>query len=177
MKPLSFLSIPLTILLLMLSTSAHSAGRDYGGWQPSRGWTVSTSQSPMDSCLRYCDAISRQARHRGVPESLVVAVITQESGFNALAVSPKGAKGLMQLMDINSKGINPFDVEDNLSRGIALLSRLIQKYDDFPLALAAYNAGEGNVKKYGGIPPFKETERYVERVMTHYEKLRKEYSQ
>ena len=112
-----------------------------------------------------------------MPESLVVAVITQESGFNALAVSPKGAKGLMQLMDINSKGINPFDVEDNLSRGIALLSRLIKKYDDLPLALAAYNAGEGNVKKYGGIPPFKETERYVNRVMTHYEKLKKEYSQ
>ncbi|MFA0249468.1 lytic transglycosylase domain-containing protein [Vibrio sp. 10N.261.45.A4] len=164
-------------LLLFFSAQSHCAGRDYGGWQPSRGWTVSNSGSLMASCLRYCDAISKQARHSGVPEPLVVAVITQESGFNALAVSPKGAKGLMQLMDINSKGINPFDVEDNLSRGIALLSRLIKKYDDLPLALAAYNAGEGNVKKYGGIPPFKETEHYVNRVMTHYEKLRKEYSQ
>ncbi len=107
-----------------------------------------------------------------MPPELVIAVITQESRFEARAQSPKGAKGLMQLMDMNSVGIDPFDVDSNVGRGTALLARLLNQYDDVRLALAAYNAGEGNVRKYGGIPPFKETQHYVSRVVAHYEQLK-----
>lgn len=105
-----------------------------------------------------------------MPEKLIVAIIYYESHFNPKAVSSSGAKGLMQLMDFNSKGINPFDPNANIQAGTALMARLLKKYNSIELALAAYNAGEGNVAKYNGVPPFPETQRYIQNVLRHYKR-------
>lgn len=111
--------------------------------------------------------ISKYAEKYQISEALVKALIRVESGFNPRAVSPKGAKGLMQLMPVHtvSKGADPFDAESNVNIGMGYLSRLLDKYGDLRLALAAYNAGEKAVDKYGGIPPYKETQRYVAKIM------------
>ncbi len=114
----------------------------------------------------------KYARINKVPSALVNAVIEAESSFNPAAVSPKGAQGLMQLMPATARSLNvsdPFMPEENIRGGVALLRRLLGKYDgDYKKALAAYNAGEGAVAKYGGIPPYKETREYVKKVINAY---------
>ncbi|EKP2071104.1 lytic transglycosylase domain-containing protein [Salmonella enterica] len=111
--------------------------------------------------------ISKYAENYQISEALVMALINVESSFNPHAVSKKGAKGLMQLMPVHtaSKGADPFDAETNVNIGMGYLSRLLDKYGDIRLALAAYNAGEKAVDKYGGIPPYKETQLYVAKIM------------
>ncbi|WP_097764837.1 lytic transglycosylase domain-containing protein [Escherichia coli] len=111
--------------------------------------------------------IKKYADQYGVSEVLIRALIQVESSFNPKAESPVGAKGLMQLMPVHTvkQGIDPYDPDQNVKTGMAYLSRLLAKYNDLELALAAYNAGEGNVDKYGGIPPFKETQIYVKKIM------------
>ena len=103
-----------------------------------------------------------------VDPNLVMAIIQVESSFNSNALSPKGAQGLMQLMPETALkyGANDaFNIEQNIDAGIHLISDLLQKYDgDIKLVLAAYNAGEGAVKKYNGIPPYKETIEYIKRI-------------
>lgn len=138
-----------------------------------QGWKSTYTRAAFQGCPSYCDSITRYSLLYGVPEKLVISVIRHESNFNPQAISHKGAKGLMQLMDINRKAaqINPFDPEQNIKTGIELLARLIKKYGNMELALAAYNAGEGNVDKYRGIPPFKETQRYIAKVMQTYSHL------
>ncbi len=104
----------------------------------------------------------------GVDEKLIVAVIRAESGFRSDAVSHKGAVGLMQLMPDTAryyKVRNRYDVDENLKGGISFLKHLLKKYIHLPLVLAAYNAGEKAVIKYGGVPPYKETRNYVRKVM------------
>jgi len=99
---------------------------------------------------------------------LLHAVIKQESGYNPLAVSEKGAEGLMQLMPATASRYqveNSFTPSSNIRAGSAELSRLITLYGELPLALAAYNAGERAVEKYNGIPPYSETQDYVVRVL------------
>ena len=103
----------------------------------------------------------------GVDPALVHSVVAVESGFNPLAVSPKGAQGLMQLMPGTARrfGVtDSFDVRQNIEAGVKYLRLLQDKFKDDRLALAAYNAGEGAVMRYGGIPPYRETEKYVEKV-------------
>ena len=99
---------------------------------------------------------------------LVRAVIQVESAFNPVAVSPKGAMGLMQLMPATAAeyGVrDPFVPEQNIGGGVAYLRRLLDRYDHkIELALAAYNAGPGSVEKYGDVPPYRETQDYVKRV-------------
>ena len=111
------------------------------------------------------------ARNRVSP-ALVTAVIETESSYNPRAVSPRGAMGLMQLMPDVARGLgveNPFEPEENIRGGVALLRRLLDKYHgDHRLALAAYNAGEGAVDRSGGMPDFPETREYVERVINAY---------
>ena len=121
------------------------------------------TRSPLTGEIRAA------ARRHDVPESLLAAVIAVESGFNSMAVSPKGAKGLMQLMPATARrfGVKDvFAVEENLNGGAAYLRWLLTQFDnDLRLALAAYNAGEGAVARARGMPPYPETRDYVAKVL------------
>ncbi len=119
---------------------------------------------------RFAPLIEGACKEHGVDAALVRALIHTESAFNPRAVSPKGAQGLMQLMPQVARllGVsNPFDPKQNIYGGTRHLALLIRKYDgNLKFALAAYNAGEGAVEEYGGIPPYPETQEYVRRVMS-----------
>jgi soluble lytic murein transglycosylase-like protein len=120
----------------------------------------------------YRDAILAAAERHGVSAELVEAVIRVESGFNATALSPKGARGLMQLMPATAATLgvrNAFDPRENIEGGVRHLRYLLDRYPgDLPLVLAAYNAGEGAVSAHRGVPPFRETQQYVRKVLGHY---------
>lgn len=126
---------------------------------------------------RYTAPIVRAAERHHVDPDLIRAVIKQESNGERNAVSDKGAKGLMQLVDSTAAEMgvnNPFDPIENIDGGTAYLRKQIDRFKDIELALAAYNAGPGAVERHGGIPPFRETRNYVESVMTHYKKFQRE---
>lgn len=117
------------------------------------------------------DLIARTAYEYGVDPQLVKAIATAESDLNQDAISPVGAIGVMQLMPETAAGlgVNPYDTEENIAGGTKYLKQMLDTFDgDVPLAVAAYNAGPGAVKRYGGIPPYSETKNYVGRVMDMY---------
>lgn len=116
----------------------------------------------------YDEFIERLAREHGLSPSLIKAVALVESGFDPTAVSPKGAQGLMQLMPATAReyGVrDAFDPYENLRAGTIHLRRLLDRFEgDLTLALAAYNAGEGAVRRSGGVPAYRETREYVRKV-------------
>jgi soluble lytic murein transglycosylase-like protein len=121
---------------------------------------------------RYGKIISDAACRHEVDPELVKAVIRQESGFHASAISKAGAKGLMQLMPDTARSLgvtNVFDPQQNIEAGTTLLRQLLDRYHgQLDLALAAYNAGTGAVDKFQGVPPYPETQAYVRNVMESY---------
>lgn len=138
------------------------------------------TQTKMQVRARDFDStIHRIAGEFKVDSKLVKAVVRNESCFDTMAVSTAGAQGLMQLMPPTAKELgvtDPFNAEQNLRGGVQYLKALMDKYsNNIALALAAYNAGPGAVAKYDGVPPYRETENYIERVMKSYRQYLREH--
>ena len=122
--------------------------------------------------LLHTIVIQTASRHH-VDPALVKAIIMAESGYNARAISKKGAKGLMQLMPATAQALGVEDIfnpKQNISGGVRYFKKLVTQFDgDVELALAAYNAGSRNVRHFQGIPPFKATQSYIKKVFKYYE--------
>lgn len=117
--------------------------------------------------MNYRDAASEAATRYNIPGDLFLRLVGQESSYNPGAVSPKGAQGLAQLMPGTAAelGVDPTDPLQNLDGGARYLRQQYDRFGDWGLALAAYNAGPGAVQKYGGVPPFEETQNYVSKIL------------
>ena len=128
-----------------------------------------STSSAVSADTPYASVINAAAARTGVPATLIAAVAQQESGFNAGAVSGAGAQGIMQLMPATAKGLgvsNPLDPTQSINGGADYLASMLKKFNgNTSLALAGYNAGPGAVLKYGGIPPYAETQKYVRNVL------------
>jgi len=120
----------------------------------------------------YRPHIVAAAQRYGVPPALALAVMHQESKGRQSAVSPKGATGLMQLMEGTARdlGVDRMDPLQNIDGGVRYLAQQLKQFGTVPLALAAYNAGPGRVQQYKGIPPFQETQNYVRTIMGNYQR-------
>lgn len=144
-----------------------------GGVFPQRSWRYSEESAPLFKS-KYDEIIIEAARKFDVDAALVSAVIKAESDYDARIVSHKGARGLMQLMPATAArfGVtNSFDPRENIHGGTRYLRWLLKTFDgNADLAVAAYNAGEGNVWKYEGVPPFRETVNYINRIARHLHK-------
>jgi len=141
---------------------------------------VSGGAEPADGAAQpgaLSEAVERIAAQQGLPPQLIHSVIQVESNYNPKAVSPKGAEGLMQLIPSTARrfGVaNSFNPVENIQGGAKYLRYLLDLYgNNYPLALAAYNAGEGAVAKYGGVPPYAETQDYLVKVRRQLEAARK----
>lgn len=132
-----------------------------------------TSSGSVSSPKNLEEYFKEASETYGVDINLLKAIARQESNFNPSATSSAGAMGVMQLMPSTAKGLgvtNAYDAQENIMGGAKLMAQNLKKYNgDVSLALAAYNAGGGNVDKYGGIPPFKETQNYVKKVLGYYQ--------
>ncbi len=139
-----------------------------GDVQPAPPRPDGALDAPREAGTPFATFIEEASSLYGVSSELVRAVIQTESGFNPRAVSGVGAKGLMQLMPRTARALgieDPFDPRQNIFGGVKYLSTLLEKYNgNVALALACYNAGPGNVRKHGGIPPFGETRGYVRKI-------------
>jgi hypothetical protein len=133
---------------------------------PQQTATASTGGAALAG-VPYADLFSRAASRYGVDASVLAGMASQESGFNSQAVSAAGAQGLMQFMPATAKslGVNPLDPNSAIDGAARYLSSLTKQFGSTDLALAAYNAGPGTVNRYGGMPPYSETQNYVSAVM------------
>jgi membrane-bound lytic murein transglycosylase B len=140
---------------------------------PRRSWRYNDDSGPIFK-TKFDKIIIDAAKKFDVDAALVSAVIKAESDFNPREVSNKGARGLMQLMPATAErfGVtNAYDPEANIYAGTRYLRWLLKTFDDnADLAVAAYNAGEGNIWKYNGVPPFRETVTYINRIAKHIRK-------
>ena len=126
----------------------------------------------VDRISQFDDLINSASQEFGVDPKLIKAVIAAESAGKEDAVSPAGAKGLMQIMDATADELgisNVFNPTENIKGGTKYLKSMIERFGNTELGLAAYNAGASNVDKYGGVPPFPETQSYIERIKKYFE--------
>ena len=134
------------------------------------------TDGPLNSVMNlYGDHIRAAARETGLDPALIASVIKAESNGDPKAISTAGAKGLMQLVDSTAQDMGVkevFDPWQNIRGGSRFLRKMVDRFEDTKLALAAYNAGPGKVERYGGIPPYSETEQYVDRVMSTFQLTR-----
>ena len=153
---------------LVLSDKPKTDGNGMTTYAVHGSTAVPATMQTTGKSAPYEASIIRHSQRQQVAADLVRAVIQVESAFNPVAVSSKGAMGLMQLMPATATELgvnNPFDPDQNIRGGVQYLRRLLDRYNgNVELALAAYNAGMGNVEKYGNVPPFKETRNYVKKV-------------
>ncbi|MDP7981136.1 lytic transglycosylase domain-containing protein [Bacillus sp. WLY-B-L8] len=140
---------------------------DMDTWELTQKYNIQNIRSKNEG--KYADIIQKASNTYGIPKTLIQKMIEVESDYNPNTVSSAGAMGLMQLMPDNVKeqGVkNPFSPAESIEGGVKELTGYLKKYNgDLVLALAAYNAGPGNVKKYGGVPPFQETEKYIKKIL------------
>jgi soluble lytic murein transglycosylase-like protein len=129
-----------------------------------------------DNMSRYDDLIIKASEKHKIEPALIKAIIKAESNFNHRAVSPKGARGLMQLMPATASSLqvqDSFHPENNIEGGVRYLRYLLNYFNgNLPLALAAYNAGENAVIRHRGVPPYRETQVYIQRVLSYLDKFR-----
>lgn len=171
-----------TIILATLSAEAdiiREPGLNHQLIQPIPAQSVQTSGASTKpgsphvySYIRIMSLVYSLAQQYDIDVHLVRAMIEVESDFNVRAISPAGAQGLMQLMPGTAARYHvkaPFDPRANIEGGLRYLTDLRRRFrDDLQQVLAAYNAGEGAVERYGGVPPYRETRRYITRVLTLY---------
>ncbi len=168
------------VLVLQIgSGSLELPAGDVARIQSSPSLPAEKISSPAEIQPSPQSAIKQAANAAGLPEALIRSVARIESGFHQSAVSPKGAIGLMQLMPgtAASLGVNPHVAAENAQGGALYLRSLLLRYHgDSALALAAYNAGPGAVKRFGNVPPYEETRRYVVNVLREYARLHNQES-
>ncbi len=161
------------LLFTMLNESSSSTSSSSTQAEPADVSATASSSSGKSSSVsgKFSDLINAAAEKFNVDADLIKAVIKAESNFDADAVSSSGALGLMQLMPATAESLgvdDPLDPAQNINGGTKYLHRLLDKYNNnVTLAVAAYNAGPGAVDKYGGIPPYSETQTYVKRVLNY----------
>jgi hypothetical protein len=160
-------------LTVLTPGTVSAALRDgHRGFELFRSYTGREARRSFVEGLPYGRQIAATADRHGVDSLLVAAVVQVESKFRPGAVSPRGALGLMQVLPETAARygvVDPLEPVANLEAGTRYVRDLLEYYDgDLELTLAAYNAGPGNVRRFGGVPPFRETRRYVERVLGTY---------
>jgi soluble lytic murein transglycosylase-like protein len=158
-------------LLERLMSKLEGGGQSPAATGAQSGASVTSSQTATVTG-NFASLINQAAQKYKVNPQLVQAVIKAESNFNPNAVSSAGALGLMQLMPATARGLgvdNPLDPAQNIDGGVRFLSQLLNRYDgNVRMAVAAYNAGPGAVDRYKGIPPYRETQTYVTRVLGYF---------
>ncbi len=165
----------------------HKDGhREFTNRPSGPGWIFYMTESGRQPVVRFVkkagkpksldEIITEISDKFDIEAGLVKAIIRAESNCDPKAISSKGAQGLMQLMPGTARELNvtrPFDPRENIIGGVKYIKGLLASYGDLRLALAAYNAGPGNVEKYAGIPPYRETINYVKKVIRYYKSFKK----
>ena len=158
------------------SVITHSGPAQYtdAGAKPIGARPAPVTSAGRAAPPKVARAIAASAARHGVSPALVEAVAWQESRFQQAAVSPKGARGVMQLMPTTARELSAdaFDMASNIDGGAAYLARMLRMFGgDTSRALAAYNAGPGAVARFGGVPPYAETRTYVQNILAHLSRV------